>query len=167
MLIKELRGTESTQDACAKMRVSLPNDFLSSCRNTKHRYGYKLPLFQLLFSSSVGQLNHLGAPWKKGVRALFMFVFELISLWFELESLCYMYTLLHSLLFFKNLNLIIYTLIILQIRIKTIFSLLHENVLGTHLTVLRILKRLSVNWKLPNRSIESIWYKANIFSETS
>ncbi|XP_073940286.1 ankyrin repeat and sterile alpha motif domain-containing protein 1B isoform X7 [Castor canadensis] len=30
MLIKELRGTESTQDACAKMRVSLPNSFISS-----------------------------------------------------------------------------------------------------------------------------------------
>ncbi|XP_077810912.1 ankyrin repeat and sterile alpha motif domain-containing protein 1B isoform X2 [Macaca mulatta] len=30
MLIKELRGTESTQDACAKMRVSLPNYFISS-----------------------------------------------------------------------------------------------------------------------------------------
>lgn len=60
MLIKELRGTESTQDACAKMRVSLPSDFISSAEILNTGYGYKLPLFKLLFSSSVGLLNHIG-----------------------------------------------------------------------------------------------------------
>lgn len=35
MLIKDLRGTESTQDACAKMRVSM--EFIKNYFDTKEK----------------------------------------------------------------------------------------------------------------------------------
>lgn len=137
MLIKELRGTESTQDACAKMRVSLPNIFISSCWNTKYRVWLQIATFQMtifficwsaeshclyikkvfgLCSCLYLSLSHCSVSWC------------LLDLWMYLCHVAFT-------LIFKDLKLIVCTLVILQIKRKMVFSLLQENGLSTYLPV--------------------------------
>lgn len=62
MLVKELRGTESTQDACAKMRVK---------HNLKHSFLLLFKRFLVLFRESFS--TRMWDKYKKG------FTFNILS----------------------------------------------------------------------------------------
>lgn len=134
MLIKELRGTESTQDACAKMRVSLPDDFISSHCNTKYWVWRQIAAFQITtfficwsaeshwcyMKRCLGFVPVCTWSYLTGVRVDVFFIY--------LDHITFTFI-------FKDLKWIVYTWIALQTRRKTIFRLLSRKCSKHHLTV--------------------------------
>lgn len=60
MLIKELRGTESTQDACAKMRVSVAQLFYLGSWSAKRQVSMQIATFRITLCFIGWSVDHVG-----------------------------------------------------------------------------------------------------------